>query len=127
MNAPPDLRGKDFESFEAEGTCVAVVRLRDRWRNGEVVSSVQGDGLIDDPEVALELLELPAHPVEAPQQRGVIDGLSLGIKKAVEGGLHDRRLAPARTLGGRLQPFDDLFRQLHADFSLHRGSSLELD
>jgi hypothetical protein len=127
MNTPPDLRGKDFEPFKPEDTRRTLVRLRQRWRNGEVVSRVQRDGLIDDPKVALELLELPAHPIEATQQGGVIDGLGRGIEKAVEGGLYDRGPARARPLGGRFQPFDDLFRELHADFSLHRWSSFELD
>jgi hypothetical protein len=30
-------------------------------------------------------------------------------------------------LGRRFQPFGNLFGKLHTDFSLHRGSSLELD
>ena len=50
-----------------------------------------------------------------------------GFKKAIEGGLHDCRLARAWALGGRFQPFDNLFGESHADFSLHRRSSLELD
>ncbi len=87
---------------------------------------MQGGGLIDDPEVPLELLELTAHPIEAPQQRGIVDGLSAGIEKAVEGGLHDHGLARAWALGGRFEPFDNLFRELHADFSFHRWSSLGL-
>ena len=127
MNTPPDLCGKLFESFEPESTRGALLRLRQRRRNGEVVSSVQGDGLIDDFEVVLELLELTAHAVEAAQQRRVVDGLGAGIKKAIEGGLHDCRLARAWALGGRFQPFDNLFGESHADFSLHRRSSLELD
>ena len=38
---------------------------------------MQRDGLIDDPQIALELLELTAHPIEASQQRGVVDSFSL--------------------------------------------------
>ena len=58
MNASPDLCGKLFELFEPKSARRALLRLRQRWRNGEVISRMQGHGLIDDSEVALELLEL---------------------------------------------------------------------
>jgi hypothetical protein len=127
MDTPPDLGGKDFESLKPEHTCGALVRSRQRRRNGEVVSRVQSDGLIDDSEVALELFELPAHPVETTQQGGVVDGLGVGVQEALKSGLHDCRFARASLLGRGFQPLGDLFGKLHGDFSLHRGSSLELD
>lgn len=88
---------------------------------------MEGDGLIDNSEVALKLLELMAHAVEAAQERGVVDGLGVGIKETIDRGFHDLRFARTWALGGRFQPFDDRFGESHADFSLHRRSSLELD
>jgi hypothetical protein len=67
MDPPSDLGGEDFEAFEPESTRGAVRRGRERRRNGEVISSVQADGLIDDPEITLELLKLMTHPVETAQ------------------------------------------------------------
>ena len=73
-----------------------------------MVSNVQGF-FIDNSEVVLELLDLTTHAVEAARQRSVVDGLSTGIQKAVEGGFHDCRLARAWSPRGRFQPFDNLF------------------
>ncbi|MGA8159021.1 MAG: hypothetical protein WB822_23005 [Rhodoplanes sp.] len=64
-NAPPNLCGEFFESFEPKSARRALLRVRQRRRDGEVISSVQRDCLIDDSEVVLDLLELTAHAVEA--------------------------------------------------------------
>ena len=81
MNTSPDLCGKLLKSFEPESARGALLRLRQRRRNGEMVSSMQGDGLTDNSEVVLHLLELAIHAVEAAQQRYVVDGLSAGFRK----------------------------------------------
>jgi len=65
MNTLADLRSEYFESLQPKKARGALVRLRHGWRNSEVESGVQGDRLIDDPQLALELLELTAHPFEA--------------------------------------------------------------
>src|SRR5262245_7752997 len=127
MDTPPHLGGKDFEPFEPKDTCGALVRLRQRRRNGEVVSRVQRDGLIHDSEVLLELLELPAHPVETTQEGAVVDDLGVGIQQTLNSGLHDRCFARVSLLGRGLKPFGNLFGKLHSDFSLHRWSSVELN
>ena len=74
-NAPPDLCGKFFESFEPKSARCALLRSWQRRRDGEVISHMQRDCLIDDFEVVFELLELTTHAVEAAQQRGVVNGL----------------------------------------------------
>ena len=106
-NAPPDLCGKFFESFEPKSACRALLRLWQRRRDGEVISRVQCDCLIDDFEGVLELLELTTHVVEAAQQRGVVNGLGAGIEKTIEGGFQDSRLVRAGALGGRFQMIGD--------------------
>ena len=108
MDTPPDLRGEDFEPLTSEDTGRALMSLRERRCNGEVISRMQRNGFVDDPEVSLELFELTAHPIEAPQQCGVVDGFGRGIEKAFEGGLDDRGLACAWALGSSFQALDDL-------------------
>jgi hypothetical protein len=125
MNPPADLGGKHFKPLLPEQTRGALLRRRRRGRNGQVVSRVQGAGLIDDPQIALELLELAAHPIEPPD-RCLFSRLYAGGKKVVERGLHDRR--PSRTclFGGCFEPLKDLFRKLYADFVFHGLASSPL-
>src|SRR5262249_8563034 len=108
MHTPADLGGKGFETLLPQGARSALLRLRHRRRNGEVVSRVQSDSLIDDPEVALELFELMAHPVEPTQEGGVVDSFSIGAQEALKSGLDDCRFARASLLGRGFQPLGDL-------------------
>src|SRR5712691_11119244 len=125
MHAPSDLGGEGFEAPEPESTRGAVLRVRERRRDRQVVSSMQRNGLIDDPQIALQLFELTAHPVEPARQRRVI--ACVRAEELIERRLHDRRLGLARTLGRSFQPLDKLLGQLHRDLSFHRGASWDLN
>jgi hypothetical protein len=117
MHAPSHLRGEDLESF---GTPLAGGRLVSNCQrrcDREMVSSVQCGRLAYDPEITVDLLELPAHPIEVAQQRCVIAGV--GIQEAIERGFYDGGLARPPTLRSGLQSLDELFRELDGDFSFH--------
>jgi hypothetical protein len=90
MNAPPDLRRENVETFRAKLARGTVVGDSQRRRDGEVVSRVQCGGLTDHSEIAVEPLELAAHPVEAAQQGGIVDRLLISADKTIEGRLDDR-------------------------------------
>jgi hypothetical protein len=66
MNTLADLRSEHLEPLQPKKAGGALVRLRYGWRNSEVESGVQGDRLINDPQLALDLFELTVHPFEAP-------------------------------------------------------------
>ena len=68
MQPLSDLGGEHFEALLSESASGAVLRVRKRRRDGEMVSGVQRNGLIDDPQIAFQLFELTAHPVEAARQ-----------------------------------------------------------
>jgi hypothetical protein len=86
------LRGEYIETFGSKDAGGALVRGWHRRRDGEMVSSVECGGLAYHPEIAVELFELPAHPVEAAQKRAVVDPLPIGFEKAIEGSRDDCRL-----------------------------------
>ena len=65
MNTLADLCSEHFESLQPKKARGALVRLRHGWRDSKVESGVQGDRLINDPQLAFELFELTAHPFEA--------------------------------------------------------------
>lgn len=127
MNALAHLRGKIFEPLKSKNAGGALVCLRQWWRYGEVIARVQGNDLVDQPELVREPRQLLAHPIEAAQQRGVVNRLDFRIQKAFESEFHNGRLARAWLLGRGFQPLDDLLGKLHADFSLHRWSSLDFE
>jgi hypothetical protein len=52
MNAPSDLGGEDFEALKSECTRGAVLRVREWRRDRQLVSSMQRNGLVDDPQIA---------------------------------------------------------------------------
>ena len=103
MNTLADLRGEYFEPLEPKKTRGALVRLRYGRRNRQVELGVQGDCLIDDPQLALELFELTAHPFEAAPQGRVVVGLGAVGQKLAQRGLDDRRFGRAPLLGGRFK------------------------
>ena len=103
------------------------MRLRYGRRNREVESGVQGDCLIDDPQLALELFELTAHPFEAAAQGRVVVGLGAVGQKLAQRGLDDRRFGRAPLLGGRFKTRENFFRELHTDFLFHGWTSSEFD
>ena len=88
MNPPCNLRREFLESFTPKSARGTLVRGPEGWRNGEVVTSVQGDGLTRDPEIAIELRELTTHPVEA-RQRGAIALVAIRVEVAIERCLDD--------------------------------------
>ena len=67
-----------------------------------MISRVQGDGLVDESEIALDLFELMSHRFESAQQFGLFIALRLETKKALESSLDNRglgrSLAPGRSL-----------------------------
>ena len=75
MNTPADLRGKHFEPLLPDKTSGSLLGLRYRRCNRQVESRVQRDRFIDDPQFALELFELTAHPFEASPQSDLVVGL----------------------------------------------------
>ena len=119
MNTLADLCSEHFEPLQPKKTGSALVRLRHGRRNSEVESGVQGDRLIDDPQLALELFELTAHPFEAAPQRGVVAALGAVRQKLAQRSLDDRAFGLAVLLSGCFEPREKLFRELHTDFLFH--------
>ena len=119
MNTLADLRSEYFESLQPKKARGALVRLRHGWRNSEVESGVQGDRLIDDPQLALELFELTAHPFEAAPQSDIVVGLGAVGQKLTQRSLDDRAFGLAVLLSGCFEPREKLFRELHTDFLFH--------
>ena len=46
MNAPSDLGGEYIETFGPKDAGGSLVRDRKSWRDGQVISGVESDGLI---------------------------------------------------------------------------------
>ena len=127
MNTPADLGGEDFEPLLPEKTSGPLLGLRYRRCNRQVESRVQRDRFIDDPQFALELFELTAHPFEASPQSDLVVGLGAVGQKLSQRGLHDSRSGRAFLFGGCFKLGEKLFRELHANFLFHGWTSSELD
>ena len=63
MYALSNLRRQHFESVASKNAGVTLLLDRQRRRDGEVVASVQSDGLAHDFEIAIEVLELASDQV----------------------------------------------------------------
>lgn len=88
---------------------------------------MQRDCFIDDPQFALELFELTAHPFEASPQSDLVVGLGAVRQKLSQRCLNDCRSGRAFLFGGCFKLGEKLLRELHADFLLHGWTSSELD
>src|SRR5262249_29609952 len=125
MNAPSNLRGQYFEPLGAKSAGCALLGRGQRRRNRQVIPRMEGNGLTHDPQIPIELLELTAHPVQAPQERNVITRVAVGIEVARERGLYDLCLGDAVTLGGGLQSAGDILGEMSTDLGSHGCASLD--
>ena len=96
-NATINLLGQELEALIAEKKRLALLRLRKRRDNGQMITRVQRDGLGDHPHIALKVVEPGVHIVETfAQQR--FDRWD-GIQKILESSFNQHALTDARSVG----------------------------
>src|SRR3979490_2282476 len=87
-----------------------------------MISSVQPDGLGDQPHIALKVIEPGVNIVETlPHQS--FDGWG-GVQKMLEGGFHKHALANARSGGCDVKPTADALTKPNRHFAACRGLAL---
>jgi hypothetical protein len=119
MNTPSHLRGKFLEPLRSERTCRTQRRGRHWWRNGQVESRVKSDGLIHDPETAIEVFELAAQTDKATFHRGGIADVVVRAKETIERGFDEPRFRGLGTLGCSRQPRGHVFGEINAYSGFH--------
>jgi hypothetical protein len=119
MNAPPDLGGEFLEALGPERTRSMLRRGRHWRRNGQMESRVKCDGLIHDLEIAIEVVELTAHPGEPTGHCGSIADVVVRTEEAIERGLDKRRFCGPGTLGRDCHLHGQVFGKIDANPWFH--------
>jgi len=88
-------------------------------------SRVKSDGLIYNPETAIELIELATQPSKPARHRSGIADVLVRAKETIEGGFDERRFCGARTFGCGCQPRGHAFGQINANSGFHGWVSLK--
>ena len=84
---------------------------------------MKGSGLVGDPEVAVELLELTLQPRQVVRHCRGIANIIVGAEKAIEGCFDERRFCGAWTFGRFRQPRGHAFGEIDANSGFHGGYS----
>jgi len=82
-------------------------------------SRVKGDGLIYDPETAIELLELTTQSGKPVRHCSGIADIIVGAQETIEGCFDKRRFGGTGTLGCGCQPRGHAFGQINANSGFH--------
>jgi len=85
---------------------------------------VKGNGLIRDPEIAIELFDLTAQSGEVASNTGGIDDIIVRAEEASKRCFDERRFAGTGSLGRLRQPCGHPFAEINANSGLHDGHSL---
>lgn len=80
---------------------------------------MKSDGLIRDPEIAIELLELTAQSGETARHCSGIADVVIRAKETIEGRFDERRFCRAWTLGCFCQPRGHAFAEINANSGFH--------
>ena len=84
---------------------------------------MKGNGLIRDPEIPIELLNLAAQSGEvAPYCRCIAD-IVIRTQEAIEGGFDERRFCGAGTPGRFCEPCGHPLGEINANSGFHGGYS----
>jgi hypothetical protein len=118
-NSSINLLGKNLEALVSENDRFALPRSGNRRHDGEMISSVQGDGLGEHPHIAIEAAKLGVHIVETFAQKG-FDRWG-GVQKMLESSFNQHALADARSVGCDVKPTADAFTQPNRHFATRRG------
>ncbi len=118
-NTSINLLGKELEALIAEKNCLALLRFRTRWDNGQMIARVQGDGLSDHPHIAVEVVKPGVQTVEMLAQQ-IFDRWS-GVQKMLESSFNKHALADARSVGCDVKPTADAFTQTNRHFATRSG------
>jgi hypothetical protein len=121
-NTSIDQLGQNPEALFAENDRFALSRLGNRRDNGQMIASVQRDGLGDHPHIALEVVEPRTHVVETLVQQS-FDRWG-GVQKMLKSGFHEHALANARSVCCDVKPTADTFAKPNRHFATRRGFAL---
>jgi hypothetical protein len=119
LNTPFHLRGEFLKALSPERTRSTLRHTLEWRRNGQVESSVKSDGLIHDPEISIEVLELTAQRSEAACHQGGIADVVIRAKKMIERGFDERRFCGTGPLGRGRQPSGHLLGEINANSGFH--------
>jgi hypothetical protein len=98
MNAPANLSREFVEARGSELAGGLSYWRRQRRRYGEMISRMQRDGFIDDPQIAVEMFKLATHPVEPAHHGAVIYRFAVRTaQKLLERSADQERLRDAPT------------------------------
>jgi hypothetical protein len=118
-NSSINLLGKNLEALVSENDRFALPRSGNRRHDGEMISSVQGDGLGEHPHIAIEAAKLGVHIVETFAQKG-FDRWG-GVQKMLESSFNQHALADARSVGCDVKPTADALTKPNRHFAACRG------
>lgn len=119
MKATAHLCGKFVESRRAERAGSWLLSFGEQWRHGKMISCVHCNDLIDDSELVIETLELPAHTGETLLDGRLIVLISSLIEDATECGREKLRFCKAALARGRSESLGEIFRNIDALSSVH--------
>lgn len=124
INPPSDLRGKFLETLCPERACCSLRGHRQYRRHGEMKPRMKGNGLIRDPEIAIELFDLTAQSGEmAPNARGIAD-IVVRTKETLKRCFDQRRFCSTRALRRFCEPRRHGFTEINANSGFHGKSRL---
>ena len=114
-----DLLGQNFETLFAEDNRFVLPGLRKGRDNGQMIASVQRDGLGDHPYVPLEVVESGVHVIE-PLAHGSFDRWGR-VHILLKRGFNEHALADAWSIRRNVKPTADAFTQANRHLATRHG------